>query len=93
MNDSILLDPTAEQAPAQRSRLARPASLEGKVVGLLDISKPRGNVCLDRIEEQLAAMGIEVKRYNKPTFTRVAPTELKQQMAAEVDLLVEGLAD
>ena len=93
MNESILLDPTAEQAPAQRARLARPASLEGKVVGLLDISKPRGNVFLDRIEEQLAAMGIEVKRYNKPTFTRVAPTELKQQMAAEVDLLVEGLAD
>ncbi|HDY99658.1 MAG TPA: hypothetical protein ENH72_14370 [Pseudomonas sabulinigri] len=93
MNDSILLDPTAEQAPTQRARLARPVSLEGKVVGLLDISKPRGNVFLDRIEEQLAAMGVEVKRYSKPTFTRVAPTELKQQMAAEVDLLVEGLAD
>ena len=46
-----------------------------------------------RHEEQLAAMGIAVKRYNKPTFTRIAPTELKQQMAAEVDLLVEGLAD
>jgi len=93
MNDSILLDPTAEQAAAQRARLARPASLEGKVVGLLDISKPRGNVFLDRIEEQLAAMGVGVKRYSKPTFTRVAPTELKQKMAAEVDLLVEGLAD
>tara|TARA_R110000764_G_scaffold126577_4_gene214187 strand:- start:165 stop:446 length:282 start_codon:yes stop_codon:yes gene_type:complete len=93
MNDSIVLDPTAELAPAQRARLARPASLAGKVVGLLDISKPRGNVFLDRIEEQLAAMGVQVKRYNKPTFTRVAPTELKQQMAAEVDLLVEGLAD
>ena len=93
MIHSIVLDPTAERAPAQRARLARPASLEGKVVGLLDISKPRGNVFLDRIEEQLAAMGIAVKRYNKPTFTRIAPTELKQQMAAEADLLVEGLAD
>jgi hypothetical protein len=93
MTDNIVLDPTAERAPAQRARLARPTSLEGKVVGLLDISKPRGNVFLDRIEEQLAAMGIAVKRYNKPTFTRIAPTELKQQMAAEVDLLVEGLAD
>ena len=93
MNHSIVLDPTAERAPVQRARLARPASLEGKVVGLLDISKPRGNVFLDRIEEQLAAMGIAVKRYNKPTFTRIASTELKQQMAAEVDLLVEGLAD
>ncbi|MCL5042808.1 MAG: hypothetical protein M1440_10185 [Gammaproteobacteria bacterium] len=93
MKETILLDPTAENAPAQRARLARPDSLNGKVVGLLDISKPRGNVFLDRIEEQLAAMGIEVKRYTKQTFTRIAPTELKQQMAAEVNLLVEGLAD
>jgi len=93
MNDSILLDPTAENAPAQRARLARPDSLEGKVVGLLDISKPRGNVFLDRIEEQLAALGISVNRYSKPTFTRPAPTALKQQIAAEVDVLVEGLAD
>jgi hypothetical protein len=38
-------------------------------------------------------MGIVVRRYSKPTFTRPAPTELKQQMAAEVDVLVEGLAD
>lgn len=93
MNESILLDPTAERAPAERARLARPDRLNGKVVGLLDISKPRGNVFLDRIEEQLSGMGIEVKRYAKPTFTRIAPTELKQQIAAEVDLLVEGLAD
>ncbi|TFH73641.1 hypothetical protein E3V39_10635 [Gammaproteobacteria bacterium LSUCC0112] len=93
MNETILLDPTAENAPAQRLRLARPDSLQNKVVGLLDISKPRGNVFLDRIEEQLAGMGIEVKRYSKPTFTRPAPVELKQKIAAEVDLLVEGLAD
>lgn len=93
MNDTILLDPTAENAPAQRARLARPDSLDGKVVGLLDISKPRGNVFLDRIEEQLAALGITVNRYSKPTFTRPAPTALKQQIAAEVDVLVEGLAD
>lgn len=93
MNENILLDPTAENAPAQRARLSRPDSLDGKVVGLLDISKPRGNVFLDRIEEQLSALGLTVKRYSKPTFTRPAPTELKQQLAAEVDVLVEGLAD
>lgn len=93
MNDTILLDPTAENAPAQRARLARPDGLDNKVVGLLDISKPRGNVFLDRIEEQLAALGIKVNRYSKPTFTRPAPTALKQQIAAEVDVLVEGLAD
>ncbi len=93
MNISVLLDPTAERDPVERMRLQRPSSLEGKVVGLLDISKPRGDVFLDRIEEQLAKQGIAVKRYTKPTFTRIAPTALKQQIANEVDLLVEGLAD
>lgn len=90
---SILLDPTAERASATRALLARPASLDGLTVGILDISKARGNVFLDRIDEQLAARGIAVKRYRKPTFTRVAPTALKQQIAAECNVIIEGLAD
>lgn len=90
---SVLLDPTGERAPAIRARLARPERLDGLTVGLLDISKPRGNVFLDRLDERLVKLGVSVKRYQKPTFTRVAPTELKQKIAAEVDLVVEGLAD
>lgn len=90
---TILLDPTAERAPATRALLARPASLAGLTVGLLDISKARGNLFLDRIDERLTTLGISVKRYRKPTFTRVAPTALKQQIAAECNVVVEGLAD
>ena len=90
---TILLDPTAERAPAARPRLARPEGLDGQTVGLLDISKARGNVFLDRVDERLAAMGIAVRRYKKPTFTRVAPTLLKQQIAGECQVVVEGLAD
>jgi hypothetical protein len=90
---TILLDPTAERAPSARPRLARPATLDGMSVGLLDISKARGNVFLDRIEERLSALGIAVKRYSKPTFTRIAPTPLKQQIAGECQVVVEGLAD
>ena len=90
---TLLLDPTAERAPSARARLARPASLDGATVGLLDISKARGNVFLDRMEERLSALGIAVKRYSKPTFTRIAPTPLKQQIASECQLVVEGLAD
>jgi hypothetical protein len=90
---SILLDPTAERSPAMRALLARPASLDGLTVGILDISKARGNVFLDRVGEQLAVLGVDVKRYRKPTFTRVAPTALKQQIAAECDVVIEGLAD
>ena len=90
---TVLLDPTAELAPVARALSARPPSLDGKSVGILDISKARGNVFLDRIDELLTERGITVKRYRKPTFTRPAPTALVQQIAAEVDLLVEGLAD
>ena len=94
MNDgTILLDPTSELDPAQRQRLARPEKLDGLTVGLLDISKARGDVFLDRIAEKLGDRGIEVKRYTKPTFARPAPTDLAQQIAAEVDVVVEGLAD
>lgn len=88
-----LLDPTSELAPAGRTLTARPATLAGATVGLLDISKARGNVFLDRLAELLTEQGIGVRRYAKPTFTRPAPTALRQQIAAECQLVVEGLAD
>jgi 16S rRNA G527 N7-methylase RsmG len=81
-------------AGAGRPGAARAASrLDGLAVGLLDISKARGNVFLDRVAELLQARGVTVRRYRKPTFTRPAPTELAQQIAAECQLVVEGLAD
>ena len=90
---STFLDPTSELAAADRTPLPRPSSLDGKTVGLLDISKPRGDVFIDRIEDLLRQKGVNTKRYSKPTFTRVAPVELKQQIATECDLVVEALAD
>ncbi len=90
---SILLDPTAERAPTARPRQARPASFEGLTVGILDISKSRGDVFLDRVAAGLGERGIAVRRYRKPTFARPAPTALKQQIAAECHLVIEGLAD
>lgn len=90
---SLLLDPTAERAPTARARQVRPSSFEGLTVGILDISKARGDVLLDRIATRLGERGIGVKRYRKPTFARPAPTALKQQIAAECQLVIEGLAD
>lgn len=92
-NTRTLLDPTAEQMPAKRPRQPRPASLKGLTIGLLDISKPRGNIFLDQIELQLAEQGLAVKRFQKPTYARVAPTELKQKITAECDVVIEALAD
>lgn len=90
---STLMDPTSERSPENRLPLPRASSLEGKTVGLLDISKPRGNVFIDRVEDLLRQKGASTRRYSKPTFTRVAPVELNQQIASECDLVVEALAD
>ena len=89
----ILLDPTAETASTSKEKLPRLGSIEGKTVGLLDISKARGDVFLDCIEAELTKLGATVKRYSKPTFTRVAPVDLKQQIATECQAVIEALAD
>ena len=90
---TVILDPTSEKHVVEREVLTRPDTLEGLTVGLLDISKPRGNVFLDRIEERLNGLGAEVKRYKKPTFTKPAPIDLRQQIATECQVVIEALAD
>ena len=92
-DQTFLLDPTAEHAPAVRARLARPASLGGLCVGLLDISKARGDVFLDEIERQLHDRDIATRRYKKPTFAKITPVALQQQIAAECGAVIEALAD
>ena len=89
----VLLDPTGEQSLETRERLPRPDSLDGKTIGLLDISKPRGNIFLDRLEERLTAMGARVERYAKPTFTKPAPVDLRHEISTKCDLVIEALAD
>jgi hypothetical protein len=89
----VLLDPTHERSPAQRERLPRLASLAGVTLGLLDISKARGDVFLDRLATRLSAAGAEVRRYKKPTFTKPAPVDLRQQIAVECGAVIEALAD
>jgi hypothetical protein len=89
----VVLDPTNEQQSEARERQPRLTSLEGRTIGLLDISKPRGDVFLDRIEQKLRDRGAEVIRYAKPTFTKPAPIDLRQQIAVECDAVVEALAD
>ncbi len=88
-----LLDPTSEKQPAVRNRVPRPGTLQGLAVGLLDISKPRGDVFLDRIEQVLSDRGVEVLRFRKPTFTKPAPPDLRHEIRIRCDAVVEALAD
>ena len=88
-----LLDPTSELAPVQRPRASRLPSLEGRTVALLDISKPRGDVFLDRLEAGLSARGVEVLRYRKPTFAKPAPADLRHEISVRCEAVIEALAD
>jgi len=90
---TILLDPTGERNPARRERAPRLRSLRGSTVGLLDISKPRGDLFLDRIEERLRERGARVVRFRKPTFAKPAPVDLRHEIAVKCDAVVEALAD
>ena len=91
---STILDPTDEQVPVSRQLTPRTANIHGSVA-LLDISKPRGNVLLDQLEVRLAERlpDIKINRYNKPTFTKPAPDDLRQEIRERNDFVIEGLAD
>ena len=89
----VVLDPTSERTPETKARLPRLATLEGLTIGLLDISKPRGDRFLDRIEQHLAQRGATVVRFSKPTFTKPAPVDLRQQIATRCAAVIEALAD
>ncbi len=91
---TTILDPTDERVPITRSITPRPETVTGNVA-LLDISKPRGNLLLDRLEQRLAERlpGVTVNRYAKPTFTKPAPNALRQDILAGNDFVIEALAD
>ncbi len=89
----VILDPTGEQTLVRRERVPRPKQIEGLTIGLLDISKARGDIFLDRLETQLTRRGASIKRFRKPTFTKPAPLDLRQQIANQCTAVVEALAD
>lgn len=89
-----ILDPTDEREPIRRTLAPRPRAITG-AVAFLDISKPRGDVLIDRLAERLTERlpGVAVKRYRKPTFTKPAPEGLRRQIAEECGFVIEALAD
>ena len=93
MTEQILLDPTSGRTPQHRLRAPRPADLAGKIVGLLDISKARGDVFLARLADLLAGRGLRVERFRKPTFAKVAPADLRDEIRLKCDVVIEALAD
>ena len=89
----VVLDPTDERRPARRPNAPRLDSIDGRRVALLDISKARGDVFLGRLAEHLERRGVRLERYTKPTFSRPAPVDLRQEIARRCDAVIEALAD
>ncbi len=74
---------------------ARVPDLNGQVIGMLDISKPKGNLFLDRLAERLTEQfqPRDIIRRMKPTFARPAPEEVRKELEQKCDLIIEALAD
>jgi hypothetical protein len=89
-----ILDPTDERRPIERALTPRSGAIDG-AVALLDISKPRGDVLIDRLEERLRARlpGVTLRRYRKPTFTKPAPEDLRREILRDCGYVIEALAD
>jgi hypothetical protein len=74
---------------------ARPGSLRGLRVGVLDNTKWNGW----KLEERIAALLSSrlqlgaVTRYKKESFSRDATPELLRQIAEESDLVLTGIGD
>jgi hypothetical protein len=86
-----ILDPTAERDPEGRPLADRTATV--RTIALVDIRKPRGDVFLDELERLLRQRGHEVARAAKPTFTKPAPADVRKEIAARCDAVIEALAD
>jgi len=90
----ILVNPSNERTDASARTARRLDSLAGKTIALLDISKPGGNIFLDRMELLLREKhGVtRVIRAMKPTFAKPAPVEVLEAIRC-ADAVIEGLAD
>ena len=89
----VMRDPTAELSPVIRERLPPPESLDSATIGLFSISKERSDEFFETVGSRLSERGLKVVRFKKPTYTKPAPDPIIQDIVANCDVVIEGLAD
>jgi hypothetical protein len=83
-------DPRGSSVVAAPSLARRPGSLAGLRLGILENGKEQADVILGRLAESFAAEGATPVFARKPSFSRVAPREVLEQLKA-CDIVITGL--
>jgi hypothetical protein len=73
----------------------RPATLTGKVVGLLDNGKAKSDILLGEVADMLRTQATvtEVVTIRKPSPYRPASDEQLDELARRVDVVIAGIGD
>lgn len=90
-----IVDPIGTSAVAARALAARPRSLEGVTIALLDNSKPNAGVLLERVGALLAARGgaRAVRAWSKPGASMGAARAVIEEIAAAARVALTASAD
>ena len=90
-----LLDPTAEVATRAIAYVDRPATLEGKRVGLIDNTKFNSDRLLEKIGAILKSeYGVaETRLWRKRNASVPAHEEIVTELRATCDVMVAGIGD
>ncbi len=91
----VVLNPVEAALPADVKLSARPESLNGKVLGLLNNSKFNAEALLDQIADLMAdryEFATIIKRA-KPTASRPCPQETEQELASLCDVIITSSGD
>jgi hypothetical protein len=92
-DDLGFIDPTARGGKAEVAMAPRPKDLAGKVVGLLDNGKEQSDVILqtlgDALRERYGVARVVMRRTG--SYTKPAPQQLIDEMAAEVEVAIAAL--
>jgi hypothetical protein len=93
MNDHVVRDPSAEEAPVRRERRLPEKPLAQARVGLFSITKERSHEFIDYLEPMLAARGVQTQRFAKATHTKPAAEAVIADVVEHCDVVVLALAD
>lgn len=95
MGKLVILDPTVEAQVERLSRAPGIETLAGATIGLLENTKPGAAQLLDIVGEMLEESypDITLYRSRKPTFARMAPAEVFEDLSSHCDAVITAIGD